>query len=72
VRSDIQIVFGEKLTKLREQRRWSQADLSERADIGIKHISSLENGHSEPCLSTLVKLAKAFNLKAATLIRGLD
>jgi len=72
VRTQIQVLFGERLSQLRAKQKWSQEDLSERAQIGIKHISSLENGHREPCLNTIAKLAEAFGITASQLIKGLE
>lgn len=51
---------------------WSQEDLSERSKISIRHISSMENGHREPCLSSLVSLALAFGVSAAELLDNLE
>jgi putative transcriptional regulator len=72
VRTIIKVVFGKRLSKLRAERSWSQEDLSERAEIGIKHISSLENGHREPCLGVILKLAKSFDMSVSELLRDID
>ena len=72
VRTRLQILFGERLQYLRARRKWSQEDLSERSKISIRHIGSLENGHREPCLETLVSLATAFGMKASELIENLE
>jgi len=72
VKSMIRVLFGARLSKLRNDRRWSQEDLSERAQIGIKHISSLENGHREPCLEVMLRLAKSFNISLSQLLDDID
>jgi transcriptional regulator with XRE-family HTH domain len=49
----------------------TQERLSEITRISTVHISQLENGHREPCLGTMAKLAKAFGLTISELMKGL-
>lgn len=54
--------FQEKLLKLRKEHGWGQSDLAEKVGIHIGHLSRLENGHSQPSVEVLQKLAKVFGV----------
>jgi transcriptional regulator with XRE-family HTH domain len=64
--------FGRRIVVLRKERGWSQEKLGEHTGISMDHISHLENGHREPCLGTMVKLAHAFRLSMAELFQDFD
>lgn len=51
--------LGKNLRQLRQDKGWSQTNLSERTGIKIGHISKLEQGEGDPKLSTLRKLWQA-------------
>lgn len=59
--------FAENLTRMRKQRGWTQIDLSLKADINPKTLSSYENGRTEPNLGEVVKLCKVFDCSIAHL-----
>lgn len=59
--------FAENLTKMRKQRGWTQIDLSIKANINPKTLSSYENGRTEPSLGEVVKLCKVFDCSIAFL-----
>jgi transcriptional regulator with XRE-family HTH domain len=62
-RSEAQIMkLHEKLTALRKQKSWSQAELSERANVHTAHLSRLEHGKSQPSVDMLYRLSKAFGV----------
>jgi transcriptional regulator with XRE-family HTH domain len=63
--------LGEKLVKLRQQRGWTQQEVSDHAG-GLERafISRIESGQIEPCLGTLSALAKAFGLTLSELLKG--
>lgn len=50
--------FGARLKKLRESKEWTQIDLAFRLKSSVSHVSKLENGHVEPGLLMLNRLAK--------------
>lgn len=56
------------LKKLRAQRGWSQAALSQRAGLTKEYIARLELGQHDPSLSTLTRLAKALKVSVAVLV----
>lgn len=59
--------FAENLIKMRKQRGWTQIDLSVKADINPKTLSSYENGRTEPNLGEVVKLCKVFDCSISSL-----
>jgi len=66
---DIRTDFSKRLRQLRKEYNYSQQKLAEYADIEYKHIQRLES--KKPCdvkLSTLKKLAKAFNISLSKLV----
>ena len=66
---DIKASYSQRLRSLRKKRGYTQQELAERADIEYKHIQRLES--KRPCdvkLSTLAKIAKAFNIPLSKLL----
>ena len=57
---DVGVAF--QIRALREQREWNQTQLAEEAGMHQERISSLENPSHSPTLSTLKKLASAFDV----------
>lgn len=58
--------------KLKERRTHSgltQEALARRAGFSLGYIARLEAGHHDPPVSTLVKLARALNIRPADLLR---
>lgn len=54
--------FGQRLRRLRLERRWSQQELSLRSGISTPHISSLERGKRQPSLEYARRLANALGV----------
>lgn len=67
---DICIALGERIRQLRTERGWRQIDLAEETGIHENYVSDLELGRKEVCLRTLETLARAFDLSAAELLKG--
>jgi transcriptional regulator with XRE-family HTH domain len=61
--------MAKKLKALRAARGWSQAELAERSGVSKVHIARIETEKREPTLSVIEKLAKAFKLPAAELLK---
>lgn len=55
--------------RLRAERGWSQAALSQHAGLTKEYIARLELGQHDPSLSTLAKLAKALKVTVAELVK---
>jgi transcriptional regulator with XRE-family HTH domain len=63
--------IGEKVRKLREDRKWTQADLAKRSGLGQPYISKIENqGIKGPSLGTISSIATALGVDVATLVDG--
>lgn len=63
--------IGEYIKALREQRKWTLRDLGAAAgNLSIGFISDIERGRSDPSLTTLHRIAKAFDLGAGDLLVG--
>ena len=60
--------FGEHLRTLRKARRLSQNELAERAGVNEKYLGEIERGVGNPSLEVLMKLAKAMDIDAATVV----
>ena len=64
-------VFAANLRRTREGAGISQEELASRCGLHRTEISFLERAQREPRLSTIVKLAKALEVNAAELLKGL-
>jgi transcriptional regulator with XRE-family HTH domain len=63
--------FAENLSDARLRAGLSQEQLADRASVDRAAIGALEHGRHEPNLNTIVKLARALEVPAAILLRGL-
>ena len=54
-------MIANRLSVLRAERRWSQADLAERINVSRQTIVSLENGRYEPTLKIAMRLSAVFD-----------
>lgn len=61
-------MFAANLIRLRLAAGLTQTELSIRSGVSQSHISALERGTWEPRLSTILALAKAFNIAPAALL----
>ena len=60
--------FGVVLDECRDAEDLSQEDLTEATGLNRKFISSLENGHQEPGLGTIVKAARATRVSVSGML----
>jgi transcriptional regulator with XRE-family HTH domain len=56
------MVIGERLRKLREQKKLSQGDIEKRTGLLRCYVSRVENGHTVPAVETLEKFARALEV----------
>ena len=63
------IAFGRALRRLRQQRGLTQEQLGFEADLRRTFISVLELGQQQPTLTTIVKLAKVFDIQPSELLK---
>lgn len=53
---------------LREERRWSQSELAELADLDVSYVSQVERGLRDPSLSSLIALASGLKVAVSELL----
>jgi transcriptional regulator with XRE-family HTH domain len=61
--------FGERLSVLRKQRKFSQRKLASKLDVHPTYISSLERGLRNPSLKVIDKIASALGVGREVLIK---
>jgi transcriptional regulator with XRE-family HTH domain len=64
--------FGAKIMRLRDVHGMTQEGLAKKSGISTQHISSLENGHREPCLHNMAKLGRAFGMNLSQLLEDIE
>ena len=64
--------LGKRLVYLRQQRQWSQLDLSIHSNINKNYLSDLEQGRRNPTLKILNRLCVAFSISLQDLFKGID
>ena len=65
---NLAIYFGRVVKQLREEHRYSQEVLADRASLNRTYLGEVERGVAVPSLATVAKIATALNLSAAELI----
>lgn len=65
---DMLAVLATNLRSLRKAKGWSQADLAQRTDVHLTHISRVELGIYMPSLDFAFKAARALEVTVETLI----
>lgn len=68
---DLRRAFGDRLRELRMDRKLTQEQLAERAELHWTYISGIERGTRSPTLNILGRLAKALRTPLSTLVEGL-
>ena len=63
---------GTRISQLRHKRKLTQAQLSEKLDITVKHLSEVERGLTSLSLEKLVFLCNILDTDMEYLIRGND
>jgi 2-oxoglutarate ferredoxin oxidoreductase subunit gamma len=67
---DIQVNVGERVREVRENRGLSINDISQRTAIPVAILEEIEEGTVAPPLGTVIKLAKALEMKMGYFISG--
>ncbi|WP_373232975.1 helix-turn-helix domain-containing protein [Cohnella sp.] len=65
----IEMIFGQQLRKIREERKLSQEELAFRAKLDRTYISLLERGKRRPTLNTIFALAAQLNIKPSEIVQ---
>lgn len=69
---DIRVNVGERLRTVRKDRNLSLTDVAQRTGLAISLLEDIESGELTPPLGTVIKLAKALDLKMGYFISGED
>lgn len=60
--------IGARIKYYRTQRKLSQEELAQKADIGKPHVCRIEQGEAKPSLETLINIANALEISADELL----
>ena len=71
MRHNIAKRFGQRIRKIRVQRKLSQEKLAAKADIDRAFLSGIERGVENPSLFTIQAIADALNTTAGNLMKGI-
>lgn len=63
--------LGSNVRRFRNQRQFSQEELSDRAGIHCTFLGHIERGTKYPSFATLCRLASALNVKPSQLLGGI-
>lgn len=63
--------FGERLRQLRTASGFSQEELAHRSGLHRTYVSSVERGRRNVSLDNIMKLARALDVEASELLRGM-
>lgn len=69
--TNIRVLFGERVRKLRQKRKWSQEKLAEESGLDPTYISGIERGKRNLGLENIGKLARALKVDAGKLLKGI-
>lgn len=70
--NSLYIDIGNRIAKLRHENRLTQAQLAEKLDISVKHMSESERGLTCLSMEKLVLLCEILSTDMDYLIRGID
>jgi len=56
------MAISDRIRQLRQERRWTQAELGQRIGVHQKQVSSYERGVNVPSTEVLIKLAEIFDV----------
>lgn len=62
--------IGARIREIRVQKHMSQANLADKANIHLSHISDIENGKSTLLLPTFIRITEALQVSADVLLRS--
>jgi putative transcriptional regulator len=71
VSTDIRVLLGNRVRKLRQERGWTQVEMAEVLGIDRSYISEIETGKKDPSLRVLKTIADGFKLTLSELLSRL-
>ena len=63
------VVFGLTVRRLREERKWTQEELAERADMNASYLGFVERGDNVPTLTIILQIARGLQVDPSELLR---
>lgn len=67
---DLQLRLGKRCRDMRQRQGLSLMDVVKNHDISLSHLQKIERGDLDPRLSTLRKLADAYDVSLSLLLKG--
>lgn len=61
--------LGENIRRIREEKQMLQIDLCRKLNVDRAYISNIENGKSNPTLSSIERIAKALDVSVEELMK---
>lgn len=61
--------LGENLKRIRIEKNISQTEIAKALDVDRSFVSNIENGKTNPTLSTITNLAKVLGVSASELLK---
>jgi len=62
-------MLSKSLKELRKDRKWTQQELAQKANLSFNAVTKIEQGAAKhPTLKTLIKLAEAFGISIDKLV----
>lgn len=61
-------LVGSRIQEHRQEQGWTQAELAQKVDMSLKHISAIECGMRMPSLDTLIAIANALQTDSNSLL----
>jgi len=60
---------GKSILRIRLERGMTQGEVGERAGLATSYVSRIENGHVQPTMNTLARVASALRVPASAIFR---
>ena len=67
--TELAVLLGKRIRKLRQARGWHQVDLAAHAECSRTYVSDVEGARTEICLNALERLAVALETTPSSLLR---
>ncbi len=59
------------MRQMREAREWTQEELADRVGLSARYVGEIERHRASPTVNVLGRLAQAFGIEAAELLKRL-
>lgn len=61
------IVLGKTIERLRKERKMTQEDLADKADINVSYLAKIENGYINTTVRYMIKLSRGLKISVKEL-----